>query len=243
MEARYNLGNAFFQKGKIDEAILNYQQAIQAKPNYLSATYKSRYGVQQKERTDDAIAQFRRALELQPDSPKPAITSAMLSFKNERKLNESTTCSGLCKSSPTFPTPSTISPGNWRPRHKLRCATANRQLNWRSELTTSPTEKTWMFSTHLRRPTPKAGQFPEAVLNREKKQFDLAQASGQADRLKQFNTELQSYEANASHSIGMANELEPTLLYLREFAAETEAVFFPGVVEAAQFNFENHRAA
>jgi Flp pilus assembly protein TadD len=64
--AHNNLGEALFQKGKVDEAITQYQTALEIKPDYTDAHNNLGEALFQKGRVDDAIAQFQKVLEIQP---------------------------------------------------------------------------------------------------------------------------------------------------------------------------------
>jgi tetratricopeptide (TPR) repeat protein len=65
--AHLNFGNVLFQKGKVDEAILHYQEALQIKPDYTEARYDLGNALLQKGRVDAAIAQYQKALQITPD--------------------------------------------------------------------------------------------------------------------------------------------------------------------------------
>ena len=65
--AHNNLGNVLLQKGKADEAINQYQKALQIKPD--SAKIHSNFGdaLLQEGRRDEAITHFQKALQINPD--------------------------------------------------------------------------------------------------------------------------------------------------------------------------------
>jgi len=65
--AHLNFGNVLFQKGKVDEAITHYQEALQIKPDYTEARYDLGNALLQRGRVDEAIAQYQEALQLNPD--------------------------------------------------------------------------------------------------------------------------------------------------------------------------------
>jgi tetratricopeptide (TPR) repeat protein len=65
---RSNLGNALKGKGKVDEAIACYRQALALNPKYAAAHHNLGNALKDKGRLDEAIACFRRALELDPKS-------------------------------------------------------------------------------------------------------------------------------------------------------------------------------
>ena len=67
-EAHNNLGIALLQKGKVDEAIAQYQKALQIKPYYRGSPHTtSAIALQQKGRMDEAITHYQQALEIKPD--------------------------------------------------------------------------------------------------------------------------------------------------------------------------------
>jgi protein O-mannosyl-transferase len=66
--AHNNLGNAFYRKGRVDEAIIQYQQGLEIRP--IDAETHRVLGslLLQKGRTDEAIAQYQAALQIKPDN-------------------------------------------------------------------------------------------------------------------------------------------------------------------------------
>ena len=65
--ARSNLGNALFQDGKVGEAIVRYQEALQIEPGYAVARNNLGNALLHEGRLDEAIIQFQKALEIKPD--------------------------------------------------------------------------------------------------------------------------------------------------------------------------------
>ena len=59
----YNVGNALVQKGKADEAIAEYQRALEINPNYADAHNNLGNSLFRKGHLDEAIAHYQRALE------------------------------------------------------------------------------------------------------------------------------------------------------------------------------------
>jgi tetratricopeptide (TPR) repeat protein len=65
--AHYNLGQALEHKGGMDEAIAQYQKALEINPNYADAHNNLGTALFQKGRTDEAITHFQAALKIKPD--------------------------------------------------------------------------------------------------------------------------------------------------------------------------------
>ena len=66
--AHSHLGHAALQKGRVDEAILHYQKALEISQNYKEtdrreAYYNLGYALLRKDKIDEAIANYRKALE------------------------------------------------------------------------------------------------------------------------------------------------------------------------------------
>jgi tetratricopeptide (TPR) repeat protein len=62
-----NLGTALFEKGRADEAIARYQQALQINPNRVEPQFCLANTLLQKGRVDEAIHHFIHALRINPD--------------------------------------------------------------------------------------------------------------------------------------------------------------------------------
>ena len=65
--AHFYLGKTLFQKGQTDEAIAQYQQALEIKPNYAAAQGNIGNALVKKGQMDEAIAQYQQALQIDPD--------------------------------------------------------------------------------------------------------------------------------------------------------------------------------
>src|SRR5882724_8751886 len=64
--AHYNLGIALYDRGKTDQAIAQYQQAIDLRPRYAEAHYNLARLLAQKGQLDDAVTHYEKALEINP---------------------------------------------------------------------------------------------------------------------------------------------------------------------------------
>jgi tetratricopeptide (TPR) repeat protein len=65
--ARCNFGKVLADKGQIDDAIRQYQEAIRLQPNYAGTHYNLGNVLADKGHIDDAIRQYQEAIRLQPD--------------------------------------------------------------------------------------------------------------------------------------------------------------------------------
>ena len=62
-----NLANALARKGRPEEAIVHYEEAVKLRPDYGDAYYNFGSVLFQQGRIDDAIAQWQKALAIQPN--------------------------------------------------------------------------------------------------------------------------------------------------------------------------------
>jgi tetratricopeptide (TPR) repeat protein len=65
-----NLGVALQKKGRFDDAIANYQKALEIRPDYALALGNLGITLQQRGRVGEAVADFKRTLELDPGNVK-----------------------------------------------------------------------------------------------------------------------------------------------------------------------------
>jgi len=66
--AGYNgLGHILLQKGQVDEAMVDYQRALEINPNYAEVRNNLGTALLQKGQPDEAIVQFRKALAIDPN--------------------------------------------------------------------------------------------------------------------------------------------------------------------------------
>ena len=66
--AYYNLGLVYFQQGRLDEAIWQYQKVLQINPDETDALNNLGSAFLQQGRLDEAIAHYQKALAIKPDS-------------------------------------------------------------------------------------------------------------------------------------------------------------------------------
>jgi Flp pilus assembly protein TadD len=65
--AHQNLGSALFKKGRVNEAIAEFQEAIRLKPDDAGTYNNLGVALVDQERLDDAIVQYQKALQLLPE--------------------------------------------------------------------------------------------------------------------------------------------------------------------------------
>ena len=66
-EAHNNLGNALLGSGRLDEAIAEYQKALEIEPDYAEAHNNLGNALVRRGRIDEAIAEYQKALKIKPD--------------------------------------------------------------------------------------------------------------------------------------------------------------------------------
>jgi len=65
--AHNNLGKELLRTGRVDEAIIQYQKAVEIEPDFAMAHYNLGMVLAQKGLADEAIAQFKETLRFKPD--------------------------------------------------------------------------------------------------------------------------------------------------------------------------------
>jgi protein O-mannosyl-transferase len=65
--AHNNLGNDLLQKGRVDEAMVHFQKALQMYPDFAAARYNLGLALFKKDNVDEAIDQFQTVLKIHPD--------------------------------------------------------------------------------------------------------------------------------------------------------------------------------
>ena len=69
-EARSNLGSTLLDKGKVDNAIIQFQEALRIDPRPANIHNNLGIALYQKGRLDESVAEFQKALQLDPDNAK-----------------------------------------------------------------------------------------------------------------------------------------------------------------------------
>lgn len=81
-EIAYNLGLAFYQLGKLDEAINYYKMALKLKPNLADAQYNLGVAYNQSNQIKEAISAYNKALMLLPNDSKLHFNLGLAKIKN-----------------------------------------------------------------------------------------------------------------------------------------------------------------
>jgi tetratricopeptide (TPR) repeat protein len=71
------LGNAFFERGRLDEALSHYQEALRLRRDYAEPWQRAGVVLSQQQRTVEAIQHFRTAIQLAPAWPEPRRSLAL----------------------------------------------------------------------------------------------------------------------------------------------------------------------
>jgi tetratricopeptide (TPR) repeat protein len=79
-----NLGVVLFQKGQVDDAVAQYQKALEINPNYVAAHYNLGNALFQKGQLDQALAQYQKAIEINPNDAEARINLGNALFQNEQ---------------------------------------------------------------------------------------------------------------------------------------------------------------
>ena len=118
--AHCNLGFALSQIGKTQEAISQYEQALQIKPDYPEVHIDLGIALAQTGSIEEAIAHYELALRIIPITPMRTTIWGRLWCKRVKSRTPSPTTSGPCKSNPITPMRTTNSGSLWRKRVRSR---------------------------------------------------------------------------------------------------------------------------
>jgi cytochrome c-type biogenesis protein CcmH/NrfG len=65
-EGHYNLGNAYLQAGRVQDAIGHLEQAVRLNPDYVEAHVNLGFALAQRGKFDEAVQHWEAALRLDP---------------------------------------------------------------------------------------------------------------------------------------------------------------------------------
>lgn len=191
---RNNLGFILLQTGKVDEAIDEFQEVLQTHPDYPDTHYNLGNAFLQKGKLDDAIDQFRQALQHEPGFAEAhyRLGTALLEKRDEAEA---------------------LSHFQQAVRLKPDYSEALNDLAWELATAPEPSVRDGVKAVELARRASEivnnkdldildtvaaayaeAHRFGEAVQT-AREAIQIAQSSGQQERLAQLNTELQLYQA------------------------------------------------
>jgi protein O-mannosyl-transferase len=66
-QGHYNLGDELLQKGEVDDAVAQYQKAVEINPSFFEAYQNLGVALGRKGQLDEAIDQFQKALQINPN--------------------------------------------------------------------------------------------------------------------------------------------------------------------------------
>ncbi len=81
------LGKALHARGKLDEAISQYNQALRIKPNYTIARYNLANALSRQGKKDEAIRHYREVLQIEPNNAR-AHNNLGNALSGQRKIDE-----------------------------------------------------------------------------------------------------------------------------------------------------------
>ena len=65
---RNNVGADLLKQNRLEEAIAEFQRAVEVDPSYVAAHFNLAYAYERAQRLDEAIAQYKKALQLDPNN-------------------------------------------------------------------------------------------------------------------------------------------------------------------------------
>jgi tetratricopeptide (TPR) repeat protein len=63
---RNNFGADLLKQGRLEEAITEFERAVEMDPSYAAAYFNLGYAYERRDRIDDAITQYKKAIQLEP---------------------------------------------------------------------------------------------------------------------------------------------------------------------------------
>jgi protein O-mannosyl-transferase len=194
MEAHYNLGSILLQRGRVDEAIVHYHDALQIKPDYAEARLNLGNALLQKGRVDDAISEYQSALQINPDyaEARSNLGSAFLQKGSvDKAIAQYQKALQIVPDNPTIQNNLAwllATSAEASLRNGSKAVELARQAN-----TLTGGENPTILHT-LAAAYAEVGRYGDARENVQKA-IELARAAGRQDLAEQFNGELKLYEA------------------------------------------------
>ena len=207
--ARNKLGIALFQKGSVDEAISDFQKALQIDPDYAEGHNNLGSALLQKGRVDEALPICKRRCKSIPATRRPTTTSPTPCFKRAGWRKRLPITKRCCKSVPITWKRRIIWPRCWQPVRRHHCAMATRRWNWpdgRISLRVTGFRSILALWPPLTR---RAGRFSEAVETAQRA-LQLAEMQSNTALAESLRSQMRLYQA--ADSIPSAVEKPEALL-------------------------------
>ena len=110
--AHIDLGNALYNKGRIDAAFANYEEALRIRPDIAEAYYNMGYALYRAGKFPEAIAYYKKALDSAPTTSTRGRISARPTTRRKISGRRSIPTDARCRTIPTMRRPTTTSA--WR---------------------------------------------------------------------------------------------------------------------------------
>jgi Tfp pilus assembly protein PilF len=194
--AHFKLGNVLMQKGKVDEAILHFQNTVQIRPAFAQAQNNLGGLLLQKGQVDEAIPHLQMALQINPNYGKAHINLAN-AFMQKGREDQAIV---------HFQNALQIDPANMEVQNNLAWLLAtSAQASLRNgrkavELARQANARTsgnnLLLLNTLAAALAEAGQFPEAV-ETARRALQLAEAQSNTNLARALQFELKLYQAGS----------------------------------------------